>query len=199
MFDAELIKNNYSQMADEQLIYLAKNEGTLISHEAFIFLKKEFRKRNLSPEVISETEKARSEKSREKIINNLEKESDRTNNKLWNEIFDLKAEGLPDSEIKAFLLNEGLSNEESEFYIGEMKAVAETTIKKIRIYILRAVCSLLFGFLLLVWNYYSFISITAIIVGIVIFLSSAGAWAKLDSFQARMKKALLRIKEDKSN
>jgi hypothetical protein len=73
-------------------------------------------------------------------------------------------------------LNEGLSYEQSDFYISQMKTVAEETLKKFKRYILKAILSLLFSIMLLVWNYFSFISITAIIVGIMIFLSSAAAW-----------------------
>lgn len=195
MVDVELIKANYSQMADEQLIFFARNEGTLISHEAFIVLKKEFRKRNLAPEVIAEAEKAREDKNREKIINNLEKEFNKANNKLWNEVFQMKSEDKSDNEIQEYLLSEGLSYVDSQRYIQEMKTVAEMTLKNNKRYIVRAICFLLLGVALLIWSYFSFFSIEAVIVGIFVSLSSAAAWARLDAFRTKLAKALKNINE----
>jgi hypothetical protein len=195
MVDVELIKANYSQMADEQLIFFARNEGTLISHEAFIVLKKEFRKRNLAPEVIAEAEKAREDKNREKIINNLEKEFNKANNKLWNEVFQMKSEDKSDNEIQEYLLSEGLSYVDSQRYIQEMKTVAEMTLKNNKRYIVRSICFLLLGVTLLIWNYFSFFSIEAVIVGIFVSLSSAAAWARLDAFRTKLAKALKNINE----
>jgi preprotein translocase subunit SecF len=195
MVDVELIKANYSQMADEQLIFFARNEGTLISHEAFIVLKKEFRKRNLAPEVIAEAEKAREDKNREKIINNLEKEFNKANNKLWNEVFQMKSEDKSDNEIQEYLSSEGLSYVDSQRYIQEMKTVAEMTLKNNKRYIVRAICFLLLGVALLIWSYFSFFSIEAVIVGIFVSLSSAAAWARLDAFRTKLAKALKNINE----
>jgi preprotein translocase subunit SecF len=195
MVDVELIKANYSQMADEQLIFFARNEGTLISHEAFIVLKKEFRKRNLAPEVIAEAEKAREDKNREKIINNLEKESNKANNKLWNEVFQMKSEDKSDNEIQEYLSSEGLSYVDSQRYIQELKTVAEMTLKNNKRYIVRAICFLLLGVALLIWSYFSFFSIEAVIVGIFVSLSSAAAWARLDAFRTKLAKALKNINE----
>lgn len=195
MVDVELIKANYSQMADEQLIFFARNEGTLISHEAFIVLKKEFRKRNLAPEVIAEAEKAREDKNREKIINNLEKEFNKANNKLWNEVFQMKSEDKSDNEIQEYLLSEGLSYVDSQRYIQELKTVAEMTLKNNKRYIVRAICFLLLGVALLIWSYFSFFSIEAVIVGIFVSLSSAAAWARLDAFRTKLAKALKNINE----
>lgn len=195
MVDVELIKANYSQMADEQLIFFARNERTLISHEAFIVLKKEFRKRNLAPEVIAEAEKAREDKNREKIINNLEKEFNKANNKLWNEVFQMKSEDKSDNEIQEYLLSEGLSYVDSQRYIQEMKTVAEMTLKNNKRYIVRAICFLLLGVALLIWSYFSFFSIEAVIVGIFVSLSSAAAWARLDAFRTKLAKALKNINE----
>jgi uncharacterized membrane protein YheB (UPF0754 family) len=195
MVDVELIKANYSQMADEQLIFFARNEGTLISHEAFIVLKKEFRKRNLAPEVIAEAEKAREDKNREKIINNLEKEFNKANNKLWNEVFQMKSEDKSDNEIQEYLSSEGLSYVDSQRYIQELKTVAEMTLKNNKRYIVRAICFLLLGVALLIWSYFSFFSIEAVIVGIFVSLSSAAAWARLDAFRTKLAKALKNINE----
>ena len=195
MVDVELIKANYSQMADEQLIFFARNEGTLISHEAFIVLKKEFRKRNLAPEVIAEAEKAREDKNREKIINNLEKEFNKANNKLWNEVFQMKSEDKSDNEIQEYLSSEGLSYVDSQRYIQELKTVAEMTLKNNKRYIVRAICFLLLGVALLIWSYFSFFSIEAVIVGIFVSLSSAAAWARIDSFSTKLANAFKNINE----
>lgn len=193
MVDVELIKANYSQMADGQLIFFARNESTLISHEAFIVLKREFRKRNLAPEVIAEAEKAREDKNRDKIINNLEKEFNKANNKLWNEVFQMKSEEKSNNEIQEYLLSEGLSYIDSQRYIQEMKTVAEMTLKNNKRYIVRSICFLLLGVTLLIWNYFSFFSIEAVIVGIFVSLSSAAAWARLDAFRSKLDKALKNI------
>jgi hypothetical protein len=193
MIDVELIKTSYSQMADEQLIFLARNESASISQEAFIVLKRELRKRNLSAEIITEAEKTREAKHREKIINNLEQEFSKATNKLWNEIFEMKAQGRSNLEIKEFLLNEGLTYENAELYIGEMKMVAEENLKRNNRHIQKTVYGFLLAALILVWNYFSFFSITAVIVGVFISLSSAAAWAKLDAFRNKLKAALKEI------
>lgn len=193
MVDVELIKANYSHMADEQLIFFARNESILISHEAFIVLKKEFRQRKLAPEVIAEAEKAREDKNREKIVNNLQKEFDKANNKLWNEVFQMKSEDKSNDEIQEYLLNEGLSYVDSQRYIQEMGIVAEATLKSNKRYLIRYVCFCGLGLALLLWNYFSFFSIEAVIVGIFVSFSSAAAWAKLDAFHTKLIRALKNI------
>ena len=70
MIDLELIKANYSQMADSQLFELTKAEGTIISYEAFIVLKKEFIKRNLDRQVLREIETRRLELTKNNILSN---------------------------------------------------------------------------------------------------------------------------------
>ena len=42
MVDVELIKANYSQMADEQLIFFARNERTLMRNESSFIPGKEY-------------------------------------------------------------------------------------------------------------------------------------------------------------
>jgi drug/metabolite transporter (DMT)-like permease len=54
---------------------------------------------------------------------------------------------------------------------------------------------LLLGVALLIWSYFSFFSIEAVIVGIFVSLSSAAAWARLDAFRTKLAKALKNINE----
>ena len=73
--------------------------------------------------------------------------------------------------------------------------MAEMTLKNNKRYIVRAICFLLLGVALLIWNYFSFFSIEAVIVGIFVSLSSAAAWARLDAFRTKLAKALKNINE----
>lgn len=130
MVDVELIKANYSRMADSQLIELTKTEGTIISYEAFVVLKKEFIKRNLDRQVLREVETRRIEKAKDDILTNMEKEETAINNKLWEFIIQQKFEGKADKEIIQALIDKGLSIEDSTNIINNLETLIAEASKR---------------------------------------------------------------------
>lgn len=98
-------------MTDEQLINTAKLDGTSITYEAFIILKREFKKRNLAAELVLEMEKKRQEDIAGKVQNNMEREEILINNLLWKEVIRQVAEGRTKSEIMDWLVGKGIEPE----------------------------------------------------------------------------------------
>lgn len=98
-------------MTDEQLVNTAKIDGTSITYEAFIILKREFKKRNLAAELIIEIDKKRQEDIAGKVQNIREREEILINNILWKEIIRQIAEGRTKSEILDWLVNKGIDPE----------------------------------------------------------------------------------------
>jgi len=198
MQDIDLIKINYSRMPDEQLLYLARTDGTSITYQAFITLKKEFRKRNLPPDIIEEIENKRNEDHIARLKNNLEEESDRINSKLWRKIFQMKFEEKSDDEIKQFLMHSGVSYEDSETAVSNMKEMSEKVVERAKEYIKTSIYAFLFSTVVLVLNYNSFISVITIYFGVVGFFSSAIAWARNDQLKNKYPKIIQNIDEQES-
>lgn len=192
MIDIDIIKQKYSQMTDEELMFLAKADGNEITHEAFIALKREFRKRGLHFEDIEES---RTAVKKQEILGNLEKESELISDKLWSHVFELSYTGKSDNEIYQFLTDEGFSPELAHQIIESLETVVKKVIAKIEKHIISCKLSFACGCLLLFINYYSSISFQLYIVGIILSFVSAIRWADNDKLRNKFKTILENVQE----
>ncbi|NOT52423.1 MAG: hypothetical protein HOP10_14225 [Chitinophagaceae bacterium] len=145
MIDPELIKETYADMPDEKLIRLVKQDGTSITYEAFILLKREYSKRKLDPLVLAEAEQLREEESKNKIRNNLERESILINDLLWKGVFQQKAEGKKNTEIIEWLIQVGVEPEIATKGISELAVVINNAYKKAKKIMIASFISILLG------------------------------------------------------
>lgn len=193
MVDTDLIKANYASMTNEQLIALAKEEGNDISHAAFIVLKREFRKRALSTELMTEIETKRNEFGKEKILSRIEKEFYQSLGELWTAVIQLKYEDRSDDEVRQYLIDEGSSYEQAQAFVTDLENILKHLLTITKSQINNCMFAFLASILLLAWNYFSFISIITVGVSLFIFFSSAVTWAKLDGRKNKFQTVLKKI------
>jgi hypothetical protein len=192
MIDIDLIRGKYSRMTDEELIFLANTDGNEITHEAFIVLKREFKKRNLQ---FDNLENQRIAFKKQKIVDNLENESQLISDKLWNHVFELSYVGESNEVIYHFLVEEGLPPESAQKVIESLEKVVEKIIAKIERYITVCKISFIGGFLLFFVNYYSYISFQLYVVGIILSIKAAISWADNEKQKNKFRKILSNIQE----
>jgi hypothetical protein len=157
MFDIDLIKKNYSKMADQQIIELANSEGTIISHEAFIVLKREFIKRNLDKQLIKDVESKRLESKKGNIQDNILKEEQDINQHLWDYTIQQKYENKTDEEIIQGLIAKGVSIENARNAVNDLetaitKASKETSNKIFRGMVFIGIAGIVAYLSYTVWN-----------------------------------------------
>lgn len=157
MFDIDLIKKNYSKMADQQIIELANSEGTIISHEAFNVLKREFIKRNLDKQLIKDVESKRLESKKGNIQDNILKEEQDINQQLWDYTIQQKYENKTDEEIIQGLIAKDVSIENARNAVSDLetaitKASKETSNKIFRGMVFICIAGLVAYLSYTVWN-----------------------------------------------
>ena len=107
MVDVETIREYYAAMPDFKLLQTA-GEGSALTHEAFIILKKEIKKRGLDTEVIHQQEELRIENKKQTIRTNLYKSAKEFENKIWTLALESKQQGMTNDAIQRSLVKEGI-------------------------------------------------------------------------------------------
>ena len=125
MFDPSLIKDNYKQMSDDQLIHLAKTEGNELSAEALTILHEEFIDRNLNTDVFGTVEDIKEEDRKENQERIKEAETNEQLLPTWNYIFDEKRNGSTNEEIYNGLLQREIDKDSATLMISSMEAKAK--------------------------------------------------------------------------
>lgn len=190
MIDISLIKDRYSKMTDEQLVFLAKSDALSITHEAFIAFKREFKSRNLQPEIIHKIEEQRIALKKQKIIHSLERESQSFNHKIWSRLFELIQDEEPDEVIIQTLVDEGVRLESAVYIIENLEMVVRNVLEKTKKHINKCILSFGGGCLVLVFNYYFSITDSLYFYGFLLALAGAIKWADNDKEKTRFEKIL---------
>ena len=112
MIPIEIIKQKYASLSDAELCALV-GESTSLSHEAFLALKRELRKRRLDGDLILVAEKQRVAEKQGRIQENLAKAYESHVQKVWLSTMEGKQRGLRDEELITQLRELGLSYEEA--------------------------------------------------------------------------------------
>lgn len=120
MMDPEIIKENYARLPDELLTALLKEEGTAVTYEAFILLKREYNKRKLDPAILKATEELRQEESRNKIVDNFKKEIWWQINYYQHAMLARKGRGETNQSIEKWLMKEGFEPEAASDAVKEL-------------------------------------------------------------------------------
>jgi hypothetical protein len=107
-----IIQQKYASLSDAELCNLAR-ESTTLTQEAFIALKREFRKRQLDKALLLQAENQRVEAKQERIRENLANTYERHLEKIWVTAMEGKQNRLSDEEIVTQLRMLGLSYEEA--------------------------------------------------------------------------------------
>jgi len=121
MIDIAIIKENYSRMADEELICLSQQDGKDLSSEAISALYQEFLKRKLDTTIFSSLRAYKAEEHQRHLQNIQESKAQEFTSSIWTYCFEAKAEGKTNDEIFQGLINLGLDDEQSSFVINSLE------------------------------------------------------------------------------
>lgn len=121
MIDTAIIRENYSNMLDSQLIAIAKTDGHDLTPAAFQILKEEFKKRNLDYSLIDSAEETKTQIHQEKIQRVKDSVADDFLKSIWKYVIEEKENGIADSEILAGLQERGLDEQHSILILSGLK------------------------------------------------------------------------------
>jgi hypothetical protein len=128
MVDVETIREYYAAMPDFKLLQTAE-EGSALTHEAFIILKKEIKKRGLDTEVINEQEELRIENKKQTIRTNLYKSAKEFENKIWTLALESKQQGMANDTIQRSLVKEGIMPEDAAEIVAALPEATQFLLK----------------------------------------------------------------------
>ncbi len=168
MIDIELIKKRYEQMPDEKLVVVLKLDGVEITYEAFIILKREYNRRKLNPELLTEIENKRIENSKQKVYSNLEKEATIIENRLWSGVLKLKSENKTNKEIFDWLVNEGIQPESAIECLNYIEPVAVAVYKRAKRAMIFSFLFFFGGIIFCIANLQQSVNLTFAIYGIIL-------------------------------
>jgi hypothetical protein len=124
MIDINIVKDKYANMHDGEIIELASDSSSL-THEAFLLLKREFKRRNLDKDIISASEESRIETKKEKIRENISTGRKEFAKEIWLCALNAKYKDLTDEEIQIQLIEKGLSYDQSRQVTGQLEEVVK--------------------------------------------------------------------------
>jgi hypothetical protein len=196
----DVIKQKYASLSDTELCSLAK-ESTTLSHEAFIALKREFRKRNLDAELILEAEKQRVEEKQDRIRENLAGEYENHLSKVWRTAMERKQSQLPEEEIVANLCELGLSYSDANEVLRCLPDVVKYLFTKAGQHMKKSgiACLLgLFGLFVFIQNPSSLPLSVIYLVGVLLVYGAIGFFTAENQYQ-KCRQVLQVMEEEKTN
>lgn len=113
MIDTAMIRENYANMQDGQLIAIANQDGHVLTPEAFQILREEFKKRNLDYSHIESAEQTKIQIHEDKIQKIKESVADDFLKEIWKYIFDEKEKGASNEIILKGLQERGVDEPHS--------------------------------------------------------------------------------------
>ena len=121
MIDTSVIRANYANMLDTQLIHIAKNDAHELTPEAFQILQEEFKRRNLDYGYIEAAEENKTLIHQEKIQQVKDSVADGFLKSIWQYAIDEKANGTSDKEILTGLQEQGLDEAHASMILAGLK------------------------------------------------------------------------------
>lgn len=116
------VKERYASMCDTEILALADESGSL-THEAFLVLKQEFKKRNLDNALISFHQHSRIEQKKEVVRNNITKDREDFVGNTLELVLDAKYNNLPDEEICEQLVEQGIHRDQTLKILEQLEAI----------------------------------------------------------------------------
>ena len=117
MIDKALIRENYANMNDGQLLVIAREDATRLEPDAFEILRAEFTKRKLDYSFIENAEAEKLAIHQQKIQQVRETIEDEYLQNMWKYVLDEKENGTPHSEILKGLQERGLEDPHASLLI----------------------------------------------------------------------------------
>ncbi|MFN8290426.1 MAG: hypothetical protein U0U70_09225 [Chitinophagaceae bacterium] len=130
MISKELVQAYYENLTDQKLVEVIKEDGLSVTHEAFIVIKREYRKRHLDPSFIEVIEKKRQEHAVDKINENRKQEGIINSNRIIRGILVLKGASASDDAIFKWLVKEGIDPDDAMKGTGEIETLTKHLYKK---------------------------------------------------------------------
>lgn len=125
MIDTKFIRDNYSRMPDEQLIYLAQQEGKDLTPEALKALQEEFLHRRLDVSIFETIYENKTAQQEQNILTAQENASNKFINSIWTYALDKKKSGAKNEEIYTGLIQQGLDEQHSLLIIKTLGSKAK--------------------------------------------------------------------------
>jgi hypothetical protein len=129
MIDLSSIKENYSNMLDNQLVNIAIQDGHNLQPEAFNILKNEFKRRNLDYSYIESIEQRKVEIHQEEIQKIKESSDDKYNETLWNYVLIGKENSTSEKQILDGLVERGLEEDRAKEMLSQTSEKAAQLVK----------------------------------------------------------------------
>lgn len=180
MIDISQIKEHYSQMTDEQIIYFARTEGKDITGEALDILRNEFLSRGLDTSVFGVIEDIKTDQRNRNIEKAQDKASEAFIQSIWTYAFDEKKNGTSNAGIVNGLMEKGLDESHSDLIVKTLESKAKEIVAAHDKEMLYGGIVCLVGLVITIWTYTSalnggtyFVAWGAIIFGAIRFFRAA--------------------------
>lgn len=158
MIDKAIIRENYLNMQDGQLIAIATNDAHDLTPEAFEILKDEFRKRKLDYSYIESAEQTKISIHQEKIQKVKDSVADDFLKSIWKYVLEEKENGTSDKEILNGLHERGLDEFHSLLILSGVINKLKELIDHLDTKMLVGGASFIIGTLVTIFTYTSAIS-----------------------------------------
>lgn len=155
MIDTSQIKEHYSQMTDEQIIYFARTEGKDITGEALEILHNEFLSRGLDTSVFGTIDDIKTDQRQRNIEKAQDEASEAFIHSIWTYAFDEKKNGTSNAEIVKGLMEKGLDEPHSALIVKTLESRAKEILAAHDKEILYGGIICLVGLVVTIWTYTS--------------------------------------------
>ena len=198
MIDSAIIRENYSNMADGQLITIAVHEAQDLTPAAFEILKDEFRKRKLDNSYIETAEQTKISIHEEKIQKVKDSVADDFLQSIWKYVLEEKENGTPDKEILSGLQERGLDEPHSSLMLSRLPDKLKEMIDRMDTKMWVGGASFIIGTLVTVYTYnsaqsnggYFYVAWGAIIFGVIRFFTGLSEKVKYKRLLASMSSSI---------
>lgn len=192
MIDEETIKENYSRMADAELLNLAYTEGHTLTPAATLLLYSEFTRRALDTSLflIEDDGKISIQPAEAKNVN---EDASAFMKSIWTYIFIEMEKGHSNKEIFNGLLQRGLSQKQSVEIIFSVEEKAKEILAEQNKHVLRGAIIALVGLAISTWTYSSttinnifILSSGAIAIGILLLFKGVASKSRFKTIVAHI-------------
>ena len=116
------VKERYATMSDTDILRLA-DESSSLTHEAFLVLKQEFKKRTLDNTIISYQQQIRIEQKKQVVRDNITQSRQDFAGNILELVLNAKYNNHSDKEICEQLVEQGISQEQTLKILEQLEAI----------------------------------------------------------------------------
>jgi len=152
MINPAIIRENYAQMTDEQLMHLAQTEGQDLTSEALSALHDEFLSRNLDTSVFGTVQDNKTIRQQNNIQKVKESAANEFTQAVWTYALDEKAGGATDEDIRKGLAAYGLDEEHATLITTSLENTAKEGLATHKANMTRGAITCAVGLLITFWT-----------------------------------------------